>query len=288
MGSASYSDFQVPDTPGMPREPPRWPGQPRSGVPDALHSASAQRESNRAELLRRRDLPKIGGRFQLSSFRLRARRAACISGRTPSATFSSMAWPAMWTAALLRRIEADASYALATKTRSAAGSRCWTKAVRRCHRDRASRGPTMAATGVTSTSRTTMSPHAFFAGVYFQDEWKIVPQVTLNFGARMDYYYASFDNENQLSPRANIIYTPTDDHVPRRLRALFHPAAAGEGAVRRHVGSSPAPRTRPPRSRTTGEGGARELFRRRDEPAARQPACRSAWTATTKRPEPAR
>ena len=52
--------------------------------------------------------------------------------------------------------------------------------------------------------------HGIFAGAYIQDEWKILPKVTLNYGARFDIFYASFDHENQPSPRVNLIYTPTD------------------------------------------------------------------------------
>jgi outer membrane receptor protein involved in Fe transport len=52
--------------------------------------------------------------------------------------------------------------------------------------------------------------HALFAGVYLQDEWKILPEVTLNYGARFDEYYSTFDKENQPSPRVNLIYQPTD------------------------------------------------------------------------------
>jgi outer membrane receptor protein involved in Fe transport len=52
--------------------------------------------------------------------------------------------------------------------------------------------------------------HALFTGVYLQDEWKILPQVTLNYGARFDEYYSSFDKENQPSPRVNVIWQPTD------------------------------------------------------------------------------
>jgi len=50
--------------------------------------------------------------------------------------------------------------------------------------------------------------HATFFGVYLQDEWKIVPKLTLNFGARFDLYSSSFDDENQASPRVNLIYQP--------------------------------------------------------------------------------
>jgi outer membrane receptor protein involved in Fe transport len=51
-------------------------------------------------------------------------------------------------------------------------------------------------------------PHAFSGGLYLQDEWKIVPQLTFNGGARFDVYNSTTDDENQLSPRANLIYRP--------------------------------------------------------------------------------
>ena len=46
-------------------------------------------------------------------------------------------------------------------------------------------------------------------GVYLQDAWKIVPTVTLNFGARFDIVDA-FTHENQISPRVNVVWQPTD------------------------------------------------------------------------------
>ncbi len=54
------------------------------------------------------------------------------------------------------------------------------------------------------------NPYAVFAGVYVQDEWKILQNVTVNYGARFDEYYSTFDKENQPSPRINVIYQPTD------------------------------------------------------------------------------
>ena len=44
--------------------------------------------------------------------------------------------------------------------------------------------------------------------VYLQDEWKIVPTVTLNFGGRFDHY-CGFRCEHQFSPRANAVWQPT-------------------------------------------------------------------------------
>jgi outer membrane receptor protein involved in Fe transport len=54
------------------------------------------------------------------------------------------------------------------------------------------------------------SPHADFGGVYLQDEWKIIPQLTLNGGARFDVYTSDTDAENQISPRANLVFKPWD------------------------------------------------------------------------------
>jgi outer membrane receptor protein involved in Fe transport len=54
------------------------------------------------------------------------------------------------------------------------------------------------------------SINALFAGVYLQDEWKITDKLTANYGARFDVFDSSFDDENQVSPRANLIYKPTD------------------------------------------------------------------------------
>ncbi len=44
-----------------------------------------------------------------------------------------------------------------------------------------------------------------FAGGYIQDEWKLTSSLTLNYGARLDEFDATFDKEAQLSPRINLI-----------------------------------------------------------------------------------
>ena len=43
--------------------------------------------------------------------------------------------------------------------------------------------------------------------VYLQDEWKVVPNVTVNFGARFDAI-SGVTSENQLSPRVNVVWEP--------------------------------------------------------------------------------
>jgi hypothetical protein len=44
------------------------------------------------------------------------------------------------------------------------------------------------------------------AGVYLQDEWRLTDRLTLNYGARCDLFDVSFDNEWQISPRANLVW----------------------------------------------------------------------------------
>ena len=49
----------------------------------------------------------------------------------------------------------------------------------------------------------------YFYGFYLQDEWKPFDQLTINFGGRLDFVNA-FVDENQLSPRVNVVYKPWD------------------------------------------------------------------------------
>ena len=51
------------------------------------------------------------------------------------------------------------------------------------------------------------SKYGYFYGLYLQDEWKPFEQLTINFGGRLDFVNA-FADENQLSPRINIVYEP--------------------------------------------------------------------------------
>jgi outer membrane receptor protein involved in Fe transport len=52
--------------------------------------------------------------------------------------------------------------------------------------------------------------HAIEAGFYLQDEWRITPKVTVNYGFRYDRFDANFDNEDQLSPRVNLVWKMDD------------------------------------------------------------------------------
>jgi outer membrane receptor protein involved in Fe transport len=48
------------------------------------------------------------------------------------------------------------------------------------------------------------------AGLYLQDEWRLTDRLTLNYGARYDLFDVSFDNEWQISPRANLVWKIND------------------------------------------------------------------------------
>ncbi|MBV8979251.1 MAG: TonB-dependent receptor [Alphaproteobacteria bacterium] len=51
--------------------------------------------------------------------------------------------------------------------------------------------------------------HAWSYSLYVQDEWKLFPSLTLNYGVRYDQFRA-FDAESQISPRINAVWTPAD------------------------------------------------------------------------------
>jgi len=83
--------------------------------------------------------------------------------------------------------------------------------------------------------------NALFYGAYLQDEWKIVPKLTLNFGVRFDGF-DSFVDENQASPRVNLIYQPAEATTLHAGYARYFTPPALEAAnaptVARFIGTS--------------------------------------------------
>lgn len=48
------------------------------------------------------------------------------------------------------------------------------------------------------------------SGIYLQDEWRLNDRFTVNYGARYDRFDASFDHEDQISPRVNLVMQIND------------------------------------------------------------------------------
>lgn len=67
--------------------------------------------------------------------------------------------------------------------------------------------------------------------VYLQDEWKVLPTVTVNAGLRFDAI-TGVNNENQLSPRVNVVWEPTPEITLRAGYArYFVPAPLNQVSV---------------------------------------------------------
>lgn len=102
-------------------------------------------------------------------------------------------------------------------------------------------------TGILQNINESTPLYGLFYGVYLQDEWKILPRLTLNAGMRFDVFQSSFDDENQLSPRANLVYKATDTttlHVG--YSRYFTPPPiedVGGGTLAQFAGTSGAPET---------------------------------------------
>ena len=64
------------------------------------------------------------------------------------------------------------------------------------------------------TSPTSISDSSAITGwtysAYLQDEWKLLPTVTVNYGARFDVLNA-YTDASQISPRLNVVWKPTSD-----------------------------------------------------------------------------
>ncbi len=217
MGSASYSDFQVPNTPGLQNDPANYsapggnPWYSGGGIPTTFDSSTLNENQNEQNYYGVVTYQKSAGdlNFQASVF-----------GRNSDVHFTPDAVGDLFfngEASDVKRdlysggLQADASYALGDKHTIRGGvllldeyvSADSTTAV----------FPVDGAGNPTGPAFPVMNNqvlHGLFAGAYLQDEWKILPEVTINYGARFDQYYSSFLKANQPSPRVNVIYQPTD------------------------------------------------------------------------------
>ncbi|MDR3460644.1 MAG: TonB-dependent receptor [Verrucomicrobiae bacterium] len=212
IGSASYSDFQIPNTPGLQNDPANHsaPGG-NPWVPGNFDSSTLNENQNEQNYYGVITYQKTAGSldYQLS-----------VCGRNSSVHFMPDPVGDLYFNGVASDdqrklysggVELDGSYELNDK-----------------HTIRA--GGMFLGEYVVSDSTTTVfnldgsvnpagpafpimdnnNLHGFFTGLYLQDEWKILDKLTLNYGARFDVFHSSFDNEWQISPRVNLIWQPTD------------------------------------------------------------------------------
>ena len=208
MGSASYSTFQVPDTPGLPagKAPDGLPWLP--GTFNSAYLNETQDEQNYYGVL---TYQKTAGNlnFQISAF-----------GRDSSVHFLPDPVGDLYfngVASNVERtlysggVEGDGSLALGDHHTLRGGFSYLDESVDANSTTTvfpvdAEGNPTGAAFPLSDAQ----TLHGIFSGLYLQDEWKLAKGLTLNFGGRLDSFRSSFDNESQLSPRVNMIYEPTD------------------------------------------------------------------------------
>jgi outer membrane receptor protein involved in Fe transport len=208
MGSASYSNFQVPDTPGLPAgtSPDGKPWLP--GTFDSSKLNENQNEQNYYGVV---TYQKSAGdlNYQVSTF---ARDSSVHFTPDPIGDlyFNGVASD-VDRRLLSAGIQGDGSYSLGESHTLRAGFSFLDESV-----DADSVTTVFPVdtdgnpTGPTFKIANDETLHGLFAGSYLQDEWKLLKGLTLNYGARLDEFSSSFDTESQLSPRVNLIYQPTD------------------------------------------------------------------------------
>jgi len=74
-------------------------------------------------------------------------------------------------------------------------------------------------------------------GVYLQDEWKILPALTLNYGGRYDIV-DQFDHQNQFSPRANLTLQATSSTTLHAGYAKYFTPPSFEAVSQRNVAAT--------------------------------------------------
>ncbi len=85
------------------------------------------------------------------------------------------------------------------------------------------------------------------AGAYIQDEFHITPKLTFNYGLRYDRFASSFHNEGQLSPRANMVWKASPSTTVHfgysRYFAPPSPQYISDATLRKFAGTTNAPET---------------------------------------------
>jgi outer membrane receptor protein involved in Fe transport len=209
IGSASYANFQIPINPDQPVPPQQgdgnpWVPPPSLGTPSPTDLNDNQNEQNYYGVVA---YQKSAGdlNYQVAAFG-RNSSAHYVPDNVPATLYYNAGVATDENRILYSGgLQADASYDLGDKHTVRGGLMTLDEFVTA---DTTTTVFTNSVTEIPITQDNT--PSAAFAGVYLEDEWKVLPKVTVNYGARFDVYSSSTDDENQLSPRINLIYQPTD------------------------------------------------------------------------------
>ena len=217
IGSASYADYQIPIDPGQTAPTQQGDGNPWSsptllGNPSPTAMNDNQNEQNYYGVAA---YQKSVGDFNLQAAMFgRYSGAHYVPGNIPATLFYNGGVATDEQRDLYSGgVQADASYDLGdnhTIRGGVLGVKEYVTADTSTTVFDTEPDGTVDPTAMQRTITQDNTPHAVFAGAYLEDEWKILRQVTINYGARFDEYSSSTDNENQLSPRINLIYQPTD------------------------------------------------------------------------------
>ena len=203
MASASYSDFQVPDTPGLPAG---TAPDGRPWLPGTFNSSGLNENQNEQNYFAVASYQKSAGdlNFQASLF-----------GRESEVHFTPDPIGDLYFNGVASDVDRqldsgglqlDGSYALGDRHTLRGGGMFLDESV-------SAAATTMVfpvdangnATGPAFPLADRDTLHGSFSGVYLQDEWKIAHGLTLNYGGRLDAFHSSFDDGSQLSPRVNLI-----------------------------------------------------------------------------------
>jgi len=209
IGSASYADYQIPINPDQPVPTQQgdgnpWVPPPSLGTPSPTALNDNQNEQNYYGVVA---YQKSAGdlNLQVAGFG-RESSVHYVPDNVPATLYYNAGVATDENRILYSGgLQADASYDLGDSHTIRSGLMAMEEFV---SADTTTTVFTNSVTEIPITQDNT--PGATFAGVYLEDEWKILPKVIVNYGARFDEYSTSFDNEDQLSPRVNLIYQPTD------------------------------------------------------------------------------
>jgi outer membrane receptor protein involved in Fe transport len=207
IGSASSSNFQVPDTAGLPAGTAP-DGQP--WLPGSFNSAQLNEHQNEqndyAVAAYQKSADNLN--YQLSGF-ARASRVHFTPDPVGDLYFNGVASDVDRKLSSLG-FQGDGSYALTDAHTLRAGVFILRESV---SADSTTTVFTVNAGGDPMGSAfAILEDHrlsGLFAGLYLQDEWHALPHFTVNYGARFDAFDSSFDDEHQVSPRLNLVYEPS-------------------------------------------------------------------------------